>query len=466
MEAIRETICAIATPTGQGAQGTIKISGANAIELASKVFFPANKSLKVSEIQPYFSAYGWVKDSETEEVIDDAMLLVMKSPHSYTGEDQVELTCHGSPLILSLVMKLLIKNGARLAEPGEFTRRAFVNGKMDLSQAESVADLIAATNKSALRLSISQMRGFFRKKILDLREQLIHFASLIELELDFSEEDVEFVSRQDLSEKCSLIMKEIEDLAKSYDMSEVIKNGIPIAIVGSTNAGKSTLLNGLLREDKAIISDIHGTTRDIIEDTLFIEGQQFRIIDTAGIRKTEDVVESIGIERALQKADSAEGILWLIDPNDGVNRLEELYDSLVNNSERLIPVINKIDITTEEQINNIRYFLHKKGFSDTPAITAKNSTGIEQIRQLLHEKFKHIAVANDQVMVTNIRQAEALKRTNEALQTVSESIAMGLTGDLIAQDLRAATASLSEVIGDVTTDDLLHNIFAHFCIGK
>lgn len=466
MSSIQDTICAIATPNGLGAQGTIKISGSESLSIVSQIFFPARKGVFINEIPPYSSAYGWIKEPKTGESIDDAMVLVMRAPHSYTGEDQVEITCHGSPFVLSLVIKLLLRHGARLAEPGEFTRRAFANGKMDLSQAESVADLIASTNKAALRLSITQMKGLFRHKIEDLREQLINFASLIELELDFSEEDIEFVSREELKSRCSNITKEILELAKSYETSQVIKNGIPIAIVGSTNAGKSTLLNGLLQEDKAIVSDIHGTTRDIIEDTLFIDGQQFRIIDTAGIRQTEDKIESIGIKRALERAGNAEHILWMIDPSEQLSELDILLQSLANYQEKITPIINKTDISSSDQIENISAWLTERLANKELRISAKSTDGIAQVRELLHNQFKHITVANDQVMVTNIRQAEALYKASEALQNVSEGISLGLSGDLLAQDLRAATSALGEVIGEVTTDDLLGNIFANFCIGK
>lgn len=466
MSSIHDTICAIATPNGLGAQGTIKISGSNALSIVAQIFFPVKKKCIVAELPPYSATYGWIKDSILGEPIDDAMLLVMRSPHSYTGEDQVEITCHGSPLILSMVIQLLIQKGARLAEPGEFTRRAFMNGKMDLSQAESVADVIASTNQAALRLSLTQMKGLFRKKIENLREQLIHFASLIELELDFSEEDVEFVSRDELQEKCTQIINEVSDLANSFETSQVIKNGIPIAIVGSTNAGKSTLLNGLLQEEKAIVSDIHGTTRDIIEDTLYIEGQQFRIIDTAGIRKTDDQIESIGIEKALSRASNAEHILWMIDSTEGTNQLEELFQVLAPLSTKITPIINKIDIAKDDYIMAIQQVLQGWNFERILTISVNDSSGIMEIKQLLHHLFKHVTVANDQVMVTNIRQADALRKAKEALQNVSSSINHGLTGDLIAQDLRAAISALGEVTGSITTDDLLSSIFSHFCIGK
>lgn len=466
MKLIQDTICAIATPNGLGAQGTIKISGQEALSIAAQVFYPAKKEISIKDLPPYSTTYGWIKEAQEGEIIDDAILLVMRAPHSYTGEDQIEITCHGSPFILSSVLKALINHGARLAEPGEFTRRAFMNGKMDLSQAESVADIIASTNKAALRLSLTQMRGGFRKKIEDLREQLIRFASLIELELDFSEEDVEFVSREELQERCTLIIKEVSELADSYETSQVIKNGIPIAIVGSTNAGKSTLLNGLLQEDKAIVSDIHGTTRDIIEDTLFIEGQLFRIIDTAGIRQTDDEIENIGIERALSKARQADHILWMIDPTEDRDNLEGLFSTLSPFAEKTTPIINKTDISSGKQISTILNWLTSCGFNNALSISANTPAGISKVRQHLHNLFQHITVANDQIMVTNIRQAEALQKASNALQNVSNGISLGLSEDLIAQDLRSAISALGEVTGSITTDDLLTSIFSHFCIGK
>lgn len=463
-----DTICAIATPNGVGAQSTIKISGHKAIAVAERVFHSVHQGTSLTDATPYSAHYGWLHDPTDASTIDDCIALVMKAPHSYTGEDQVELTYHGNPFISKLVLESLLASGARLAEPGEFTRRAFANGKLDLSQAEAVADVITSTNKAALRLSLTQMKGRFQQKIRELREELIRIASLVELELDFSEEDVEFIPREQLLADIQRMTSEVEQLADSYAASEVIKNGIPIAIVGATNAGKSTLLNGLLREEKAIVSDIHGTTRDTIEDTLYIEGQQFRLIDTAGLRETSDTIESIGIQRALQKVATAELVLWLIDPTDTHTRWEETLTSIETTCEanRIAPLINKQDIADTNQITALREFLASRGYNSPLLISAQQDKGIEAVKALLHTCFSSLTVADDQLMVINIRQATALRSAAEALHAVTTGIQLGITGDLFAQDLRQTTHHLGTVIGEVTTDDLLTSIFTHFCIGK
>lgn len=468
LEKQNDTIYALATPHGMSAQGTIKISGSRAIPVVSRIFHPIRRGLKLSEAEGYSAIYGWVKDPKDESTIDDAIVLLMRAPHSYTGEDQVEITCHGSPFILSLVMQLLDESGARLAEPGEYTRRAFANGKMDLSQSESVADVIASTNRAALKLSLTQMKGLFRQKIEELREQLIRFASLIELELDFSEEDVEFVPREELRSQCESILEEVTELAESYKTSQVIKHGIPIAIVGATNAGKSTLLNGLLQEERAIVSNIHGTTRDIIEDTLYIEGQQFRIIDTAGIRETSDEIESIGIERALDKAASAELVLWVVDPMDELPKIASAFGSIHERVEasRILPIINKIDLAQEAEIKLVTELFAQYNLTEYIAISAKSQQDIKRLKQTLHERFSSVTVGDNEIMVTNIRQANALKEASTHLQGVLKGLDLDLSGDLLAQDLRATTSSLSSVIGEISTDDLLTSIFTHFCIGK
>lgn len=463
-----DTICAIATPHGVGAQSTIKLSGKDAIEIVGRLFRPAKKGVTLFKATPYSAIYGWLHDPTDGSSIDDCIVLIMRAPHSYTGEDQVEITYHGNPFISKLVLDALISLGARLADPGEFTRRALANGKLDLSQTEAVADVIASTNRAALRLSITQMKGVFHKKISELRAQLIRIASLIEVELDFSEEDIEFVPRAELLKDCQRMKQEVKRLADSYSKSEVIKNGIPIAIVGATNAGKSTLLNGLLREEKAIVSDIHGTTRDTIEDTLYIEGQQFRLIDTAGLRETEDTIENIGIGRALQKAASAELALWLLDATDTAERWDETRAALNSEVEigRIQPIINKIDIAQPAQVAKINTWLQEKGYSHPLEISAHSEEGIETVQQYLHNHFNDLEVADNQLMVINIRQATALNSAAEALSSVENGIQLGLSGDLLSQDLRAATAHLGSVIGEVTTDDLLTSIFANFCIGK
>ncbi|WP_297719832.1 tRNA uridine-5-carboxymethylaminomethyl(34) synthesis GTPase MnmE [uncultured Porphyromonas sp.] len=463
-----DTICAVATPHGMGAQSTIKVSGTKSIEIVNSLFRPTKKGTTLLTAAPYSALYGWLHDPKDDSRIDDCIALVMKAPHSYTGEDQVEVTYHGNPLISQLLLDLLIQAGARMAEPGEFTRRALSNGKLDLSQAEAVADVIASTNRAALRLSMTQMRGLFRKKIEELREPLIRLASLIELELDFSEEDVEFVPRDELMSQCLEIRKSVSSLAESYATSEVIKNGIPIAIVGATNAGKSTLLNGLLNEERAIVSNIHGTTRDTIEDTLYIKGQQFRLVDTAGLRETTDTIELIGIERTLEKVANTELILWVIDPTETAEGWQNVLDKIVpqTSKQQIVAIINKIDIAPKEQVQTLKEWLAEREINTILPICAMETEGIEQVKELLHRHFSDLVVADDQLMAINLRQATALREAAQHLLSVEEGIQAHLSGELIAQDLRAATTSLSTVIGEVTTDALLSSIFANFCIGK
>ena len=463
-----DTICAVATPHGMGAQSTIKVSGAKAVEIVNSLFRPTKKGTTLLTTAPYSAQYGWLHDPKDDSRIDDCIVLVMKAPHSYTGEDQVEITYHGNPLISQLLLDLLIQAGARMAEPGEFTRRALSNGKLDLSQAEAVADVIASTNRAALRLSITQMRGLFRKKIEELREPLIRLASLIELELDFSEEDVEFVPRDELLSQCQEVRKSVSSLAESYATSEVIKHGIPIAIVGATNAGKSTLLNGLLNEERAIVSNIHGTTRDTIEDTLYIKGQQFRLVDTAGLRETTDTIELIGIERTLEKVANTELVLWVIDPTETATEWQSVLDRIVpqTSKQQIVAIINKIDIAQKEQVETLKRWLAEREINTLLPICAMRSEGIEQVKELLHHHFSDLVVADDQLMAINLRQATALREAAQYLLSVEGGIQAHISGELIAQDLRAATTSLSTVIGEVTTDTLLSSIFANFCIGK
>lgn len=463
-----DTICAVATPHGMGAQSTIKVSGRKAIEIVNSLFRPTKKNNTLLTAAPYSAQYGWLYDPKDGSRIDDCIILLMRAPHSYTGEDQVEVTYHGNPLISQLLLDLLIQAGARMAEPGEFTRRALSNGKLDLSQAEAVADVIASTNRAALRLSVTQMRGLFRKKIEELKEPLIRLASLIELELDFSEEDVEFVPRDELLTQCQEIRKSVSSLAESYATSEVIKNGIPIAIVGATNAGKSTLLNGLLNEERAIVSNIHGTTRDTIEDTLYIKGQQFRLVDTAGLRETTDTIELIGIERTLEKVANTELVLWVIDPTETATEWQSVLGRIVpqTSKQQIVAIINKIDIASKEQVETLKGWLAEWEISTHLPICAMETEGIEQVKELLHHHFSDLVVADDQLMAINLRQATALREAAQQLLSVEEGIQAHLSGELIAQDLRAATTSLSTVIGEVTTDTLLSSIFANFCIGK
>jgi tRNA modification GTPase trmE len=339
----QDTICAIATAQG-GAIGSIRVSGPEAISITSHIFQPAKPGKLLSEQKPYTLTFGRIYNGE--EVIDEVLVSLFRAPHSYTGEDSTEITCHGSAYILQQVMQLLIKNGCRMAQPGEYTQRAFLNGKMDLSQAEAVADLIASSSAATHRLAMSQMRGGFSKELTDLRNKLLNFTSMIELELDFSEEDVEFADRSALRKLADEIEQVISRLVHSFNVGNAIKNGVPVAIIGETNAGKSTLLNVLLNEDKAIVSDIHGTTRDVIEDTINIGGITFRFIDTAGIRETNDTIESLGIERTFQKLDQAEIVLWMIDSSDASAQIKQLSEKIIPRCEekQLIVVFNKADL--------------------------------------------------------------------------------------------------------------------------
>ena len=352
----QDTICAIATAQG-GAIGSIRVSGPHAIDITERIFIPVKAEKKLTGRKPYTLTFGHIYNGE--EIIDEVLVSLFRTPHSYTGEDSTEITCHGSSYILQQVLQLLIKNGCRLAQPGEFTQRAFLNGKMDLSQAEAVADLIASTSAATHRLAMSQMRGGFSKELTDLREKLLNFTSMIELELDFSEEDVEFADRSALLQLADSIEKVIARLVYSFNVGNVIKNGVPVAIIGETNAGKSTLLNVLLNEDKAIVSDIHGTTRDVIEDTVNINGITFRFIDTAGIRETNDTIENLGIERTFQKIDQAEIILWMIDATDAPSQIEGLSKKLLPHCEgkHLILTFNKSDLIREEQKEAILFLL-------------------------------------------------------------------------------------------------------------
>ena len=460
------TICAIATAQG-GAIGSIRVSGPEAIAITDRIFTPAKSGKRLSEQKPYTLTFGRIHNEE--EVIDEVLVSLFRAPHSYTGEDSTEITCHGSPYILQQVMQLLIKNGCRLAQPGEYTQRAFLNGKMDLSQAEAVADLIASSSAATHRLAMSQMRGGFSKELTGLREQLLNFTSMIELELDFSEEDVEFADRSALRQLADGIEQVISRLANSFNVGNAIKNGTPVAIIGETNAGKSTLLNVLLNEDKAIVSDIHGTTRDVIEDTVNIGGITFRFIDTAGIRETNDTIESLGIERTFQKLDQAEIVLWMIDSANAAMQIEQLSDKVVPRceSKHLILVFNKADLITKTQkseITSLLSSLPKK--NDSIFISAKQRLATDQLQKLLIEAAHLPAITQNDVIVTNVRHYEALTRALDAIHRVQEGLAANISGDFLSQDIRECIFHLSDIAGEVTNDMVLQNIFEHFCIGK
>lgn len=459
----QDTICAIATAQG-GAIGCIRVSGPEAIEITSCIFTPAATNRELGDSKPYTLTFGRIYDGS--EVIDEVLVSLFRAPHSYTGENSTEITCHGSAYILQKVLQLLIKNGCRMAAPGEYTQRAFLNGKMDLSQAEAVADLIASSSAATHRLAISQMRGGFSKELATLRDQLLHFTSLIELELDFSDhEELEFADRSELCQLANNIEKVIARLVNSFNVGNAIKNGVPVAIIGETNAGKSTLLNVLLNEDKAIVSDIHGTTRDIIEDTVNIGGITFRFIDTAGIRETSDTIESLGIERTFQKLDQAEIVLWMIDATNAQAQITQLAGQLLPRCERkqLILVYNKADL-----VDNIQNSIPDNFPDNVQSITlsAKKREHIEELQRMLITSAHLPTITQNDVIVTNVRHYEALNNALEAIHRVQEGLTNNISGDFISQDIRECIFHLSDIAGEVTNDMVLQNIFQHFCIGK
>lgn len=451
-----------------GAIGSIRVSGPEAIAITSLIFTPAKSGKLLSEQKPYTLTFGRIYNGE--EMLDEVLVSLFRAPHSYTGEDSIEITCHGSSYILQQVMQLLIKNGCRMAQPGEYTQRAFLNGKMDLSQAEAVADLIASSSAATHRLALSQMRGGFSKELTILREKLLNFTSMIELELDFSEEDVEFVDRSALHQLADEIEQVISRLANSFSVGNVIKNGVPVAIIGETNAGKSTLLNVLLNEDKAIVSDIHGTTRDVIEDTVNIGGITFRFIDTAGIRETNDTVESLGIERTFQKLDQAEIVLWIIDSSDAISQLTQLSDKILPRCEhkQLILVFNKEELINETQKSELISHLSKRISSNSESIfiSAKQGLHTDNLQQKLITAAHLPTVTQNDIIVTNVRHYEALTRALDAIHRVQEGLNANISGDFLSQDIRECIFHLSDIAGEVTNDMVLQNIFAHFCIGK
>ena len=482
----QDTICAIATAQG-GAIGTIRVSGNKAIEITDRVFTPVGRNaLPLAERKAYTLAFGHIKNAQGE-IVDEVLVSIFRTPHSYTGEDSIEISCHGSSYILQQVTQLLIDNGCRAAGPGEYTQRAFLNGKMDLSQAEAVADLIASTSSATHRLAMNQMRGGFSKELSVLRDKLLHLTSLMELELDFSDhEELEFADRSELKEIVDSIEMVISNLTNSFSIGNAIKNGIPVAIIGETNAGKSTLLNSLLNEEKAIVSDIHGTTRDVIEDTMNINGTTFRFIDTAGIRDTDDTIESLGIERSFKKLEQAEIVLWVIDSREVKEQIAALAPKVLPRCQdkQLVIVLNKADklpIITEHT-SDIRSLIadhmHQLQATDDTLepsldtlhilpISAKFKQGINDLQSLLVELAAIPELSQNDVVVTNIRHYQALTQALGSIRRVQQGMDMYLSGDFISQDLRECLFHLAEIVGgEITTDEVLGNIFKHFCVGK
>ena len=445
-----DTICALATAPG-GAIGIIRISGPQSLEILSRVFTKDVSAAPANTIH-----YGHIKNGA--EIVDEVMASLFRAPHSYTGEDSVEISCHGSRYILNKVLNLLIAEGCRQAGPGEFTQRAYLNGKMDLSQAEAVADLIASTNQATHQIAMSQLRGHFSSKLAQLREQLLKLTSLLELELDFSDhEDLEFADRSELMELTKTIDNHITHLSNSFETGQAIKQGIPVAIVGKTNVGKSTLLNRLLKDDRAIVSDVHGTTRDTIEDTIDIKGITFRFIDTAGIRQTQDEVEQIGITRTYAAIDKARIVLWLIDSEPSIKEINDMLQRTDN--KKLIVIKNKADKADNNSYNSLNIpFI---------SISAKFGTGIEELEQAIYEAADIPTLTENDIIVTNARHYEALVRAHEHIQRVIDGLQMQLSGDLLSEDLRLTLDTLAEITGgQITPNEVLGNIFKNFCVGK
>ena len=488
-----DIICAPATIPGTGAISVVRISGKGSLELAGGVV-----SLKrggLAEAAGYTLHYGTVyADQRSGEILDEVLVSVFRAPHSYTGEDSVEISCHASKYIVERLLQRLLDAGARVAGPGEFTRRAFVNGKMDLAQAEAVADVISAQSEAALRVAFSQLKGGFSKELKGLRDELLRMTSLLELELDFSEEDVEFASRSELSSLLDKAIRHIRSLTASFRYGNALRSGVPVAIVGAVNAGKSTLLNALLRDDRAIVSDIEGTTRDTIEETMTIDGVLFRFIDTAGLRETSDEVEKVGISRSYKKMGEASVVLALLDVTKSAEALAAELSGLLPlvdfRQQKLFIALNKTDGASPEEVDNKNVFIQNLVVSaseksagaavssdsghpelDTKkfevlTISAKTGAGLDELKRLLSDSQKSAATGPDQTVVTNLRHYQALMKASESLVDVKTSLLAGRTPDLLAEDLRTALHHLGSIVGEVTSDEVLGEIFGKFCIGK
>jgi tRNA modification GTPase len=460
------TICAISTSPGIGAIAIIRLSGSDAITIADKIFKSPKKG-KILANQPANTIhFGQIIFKD--EIIDEVVLSIFKAPHSFTGEDSIEIACHGSTFIQQKILEVLVECGARLALPGEYTQRAFLNGKMDLSQAEAVADVIASSNAASHRLALNQMRGGFSKEIKELRDQLLHFTAMVELELDFAEEEVEFADRTELKNLTQRIEVLLRKLKDSFQLGNAIKNGIPVAIVGETNVGKSTLLNALLNEDKAIVSEIHGTTRDVIEDVVNIHGTAFRFFDTAGIRDTDDYIENLGIERSYSKLELATVVLLVVDTENPYPIVEKRIGNIrnrISESQTLIIVPNKIDSGLEGTIQQLEV-LELTDNEKMVFIAAKEKKNIDELIDLMIHSIDLDASNQQDIIVTNARHFEILKNAHEAILRVLNGLDSGITGDFLAQDIRECLHYLGEITGEISTNEVLGHIFKNFCIGK
>ena len=455
-----DTIIALATSSGVGAIAVIRLSGEKSIEIANQYFQSKYGHKDLTKVKTHTIHLGNIV--ENDRIIDEVLVSVFKNPNSYTGENVVEISCHGSIYIQQEILQLFLKNGVRNANAGEFTLRAFLNGKMDLSQAEAVADLISSNSAASHQVALQQMRGGFSTEIQGLRTQLLNFASLIELELDFAEEDVEFADRTAFKNLINQISDVLKRLIDSFALGNVLKNGIPVAIVGEPNVGKSTLLNALLNEEKAIVSHIAGTTRDAIEDELIIAGVAYRFIDTAGIRHTEDFVENIGIQKTFENIEKAQLVLHLVNASTFKSDQKSIED-LKNNypAKKILTIVNKADLLTQEQISIL-----KSQYSNLIVLSAKEKTGIHELTATLTQLANKGALSNNETIVSNSRHFEALNNAFNAIKEVQKGIDLQISTDLFAIDIRQALFHLGEITGEVTTEDLLGNIFANFCIGK
>lgn len=462
----QSTICAISSSPGVGAIAVIRLSGSDAFEIADKVFVsPKRDKILAGQLANTLHFGRIVADNE---VVDEVIAAIFRAPHSFTGENSVEISCHGSTYIQQKILELLCENGARLAKPGEFTQRAFLNGKMDLSQAEAVADVIASSNAAAHRLAINQMRGGFSREIGALRDQMLHFTAMIELELDFAEEEVEFANRDELRKLTDKIESLLRKLKNSFQLGNAIKNGIPVAIIGETNVGKSTLLNALLNEDKAIVSDIHGTTRDVIEDVVNIHGTAFRFFDTAGIRETSDHIENLGIERSYSKLELAAVVLLVVDMNNPFSVVEKRIQKIrkrISENQLLILVANKVDSGLRDTIAQLE-LMERTDNEKLVFISAKQKQNLDELIDLMVHAVNFDAASMEDIIVTNVRHFEILNNAHQAIVRVQNGLESGITGDFLAQDIRECMHYLSEITGEISTHEVLGHIFKNFCIGK